>query len=362
MFSIPHILFLARRYPPSVGGIQTYAQDLYTQLNHQRPVKLIALGKDPLYHLAWFIPYAFFTALFHILFHKPTVVYFIDGVTAALAPFLRPFTSARFAVTIHGAELTFNRPLFNHLMQAGMAACDRVVVVSHATAKIAVRNGVSPQKMRVIYQGMRTPILPENEHRRLKTHFEQTHDLRLDETPFLLNYGRQVRRKGVADFIEKGFPLLRDDIRLFISGSGPMQDRISAVIKSLELQNRVFILGRVDDSMIAMLRREAQLFLMPNIHLSDDAEGFGIAPLECMYNGLPVVAFSVDALGESLGEAAFLVPPNDYPAFIKQIHRYLDLSPQEKERIRTNAQAYVRREYTWEKTTAQYMEVFEGKA
>jgi glycosyltransferase involved in cell wall biosynthesis len=216
--------------------------------------------------------------------------------------------------------------------------------------------------MRVIYQGMRTPILPENEHRRLKTHFEQTHDLRLDETPFLLNYGRQVRRKGVADFIEKGFPLLRDDIRLFISGSGPMQDRISAVIKSLELQNRVFILGRVDDSMIAMLRREAQLFLMPNIHLSDDAEGFGIAPLECMYNGLPVVAFSVDALGESLGEAAFLVPPNDYPAFIKQIHRYLDLSPQEKERIRTNAQAYVRREYTWEKTTAQYMEVFEGKA
>ena len=104
---------------------------------------------------------------------------------------------------------------------------------------------------------------------------------------------------------------MRGNIRLLISGGGPVQDGIRAAVESLNLGDRVFVLGRLDDPTLAMLRREAQLFLMPNVHLPHDAEGFGIAPLECLYAGLPVVYFDVDALGESLRDGGFRVPPGD---------------------------------------------------
>ncbi len=128
------------------------------------------------------------------------------------------------------------------------------------------------------------------------------------------------------------------------------------------LEDRVFTLGRLDDSTVAMLRREAQLFLMPNIHLRHDAEGFGIAPLECLYAGLPVVYFDVDALGESLRDGGFRVSPGDYPAFVEQIHRYVDLPAEDKDRVRTRVRAFVRREYSWEKATVQYLKIFMGEA
>ena len=358
----PHILFLARRYPPSVGGIQTYAKELHNRFRRRCEVKLIALGRDPLYHLAWFMPYAFCAAVFHILRRRPDVIFFMDGVTSALAPFLRPFTPARFTVTIHGAELTFRRAFFSRLMRAGARACDRTVMVSRATAALAAGSGLPEDNTCVIYQGIHALIPSESEHRLLKKRFERAHGLRLEERPFLLNYGRQVRRKGVVEFIENGMPLMRKDICLFISGSGPTQDRITAAVESLNLGDRVFALGQLDDSAVAMLRREAQLFLMPNIHLSHDAEGFGIAPLECLYAGLPVVYFDVDALGESLRDGGFRVSPGDYPAFVAQIHRYLDLPAEDKDRVRTRVRAFVRREYSWEKATVQYLAAFTGQS
>ncbi len=361
MIPRPRILFLARRYPPSVGGIQTYAKELYLRLRQQCPVTLIALGREPLYHLAWFMPYAFCTAVVHILRHRPDVIFYMDAVTAALAPFLRPFTPARFTVTIHGAELTFRRAFFSRLMQSGARACDRTVMVSRATAALAAESGLPADKTCVIYQGIHAVIPTETEHRRLKDRFERAHGLRLEERPFLLNYGRQVRRKGVVEFIENGIPLMREDIRLFISGSGPMQYRIDTAIESLNLEDRVLTLGRLDDSTVAMLRREAQLFLMPNIHLRHDAEGFGIAPLECLYAGLPVVYFDVDALGESLRDGGFPVSPGDYPAFVEQIHRYVDLPAEDKNRVRTRVRAFVRREYSWEKATDRYLDIFTGQ-
>ena len=361
MNSNPRILFIARRYPPSVGGIQTYAKELYTRLCRHCPVTLVALGKDPLFHLAWFMPYAFCAAVYHILRHRPDAVFFMDGVTAALAPFLRPFTPARFTVTIHGAELTFRRAFFSHLMRAGARACDRTVMVSRATSALAVRNGLPAGKARVIYQGIHAVIPPDDEHRRLRDRFERAHGVDLGTNPVLLNYGRQVPRKGVAEFIKAGVPLMRDDVRLLISGGGPVRDGIRNAVESLNLRDRVFTPGWLDDPTLAMLRREAQLFLMPNIHLRHDAEGFGIAPLECLYAGLPVVYFDVDALGESLRDGGFGVPPGDYPAFVERIHRYLDLSDEEKEREKTRVQVFVRAEYSWEKTTAQYMDVLTGR-
>ena len=90
----PRILFLARRYPPTIGGIQTHCHALYTRLVNQTQVRLIALGRQSLLHLIWFLPYCFVVALWAVLFRRVDAVYFADGVAAVAGSTLAAFGSS----------------------------------------------------------------------------------------------------------------------------------------------------------------------------------------------------------------------------------------------------------------------------
>ena len=108
-------------------------------------------------------------------------------------------------------------------------------------------------------------------------------------------------------------PLLSADIRLLIGGpSGSETTRLEECCQS-GLKDRVVLLGPVPDDVLAMLRASCDLFLMPNIHLPDDVEGFGQTQLECMYAGTPAVAFAVDALTESVREGGIPRHPRGLP-------------------------------------------------
>jgi phosphatidylinositol alpha-1,6-mannosyltransferase len=355
------ILFLARRYPPCLGGIEIHSFQLYTRLSPQTSVRLVALRRQSLLHLAWFLPWCLWVGCWAVLLRRVEVVYFGDGVAGALAPLLRPFARARFAVTIYGLELTYKNPVARWLMRAGSRACDQVVVISEQTRALALQAGLLPARLALIYPGIEPLTLAEERCLELRAAFEQKHGLRFGRDRVLLSFGRQVPRKGLAAFLEKGMPLLEPDIALVIGGRGPEVGRLQRLCGEKGLQGRVFILGQVEEEVLAMLRQSADLFLMPNIHLPDNMEGFGIAPLECMYTGLPVVAFAVDALEESLRQGARLVAPGDYPAFVAQIHGYYALSPQERARWRRECREYARSAYSWERMAGQYMEIFRGR-
>ena len=110
-----------------------------------------------------------------------------------------------------------------------------------------------------------------------------------------------------------------------------------------------------------MLRQCADLFLFPNIPMPNDAEGFGMTQLEGMYAGLPVVAFAVDAVTESVRKGGYLIEPNNYAAFAEAIHQFYRLAEKEKQAKRDEASEYVRREYSWEVNASRYLEIFEGR-
>ena len=98
---------------------------------------------------------------------------------------------------------------------------------------------------------------------------------------------------------------------------------------------------------------------MPNVKYPNDVEGYGIAPLEAMYDGLPVVAFAVDALIESCREGGYLVDEADYDAYADQVHGYLNASVDEKNRLRDEARSYIRREYAWSQTGDTYLRIWD---
>lgn len=358
----PRVLFLTRRYPPSVGGIETHCCELYTRLRRRTPTRLVALRYRSLAHLAWFLPWSFWTTFWGLLFRSVDVVYFSDGVMASLAPPLRRlFPAAHFVTTVYGLELTYRHATARRAMIRGAHSCDHVVVISRNTHRIAAEQGLPSKKLRIAYLGVEPMELGQHEQRELQREFESRHGLHLDNQRVLLNFGRQIRRKGMAEFLQYGMPLLEPDIQLVIGGVGPQLSRIRELVRAPELRGRVHILGLVPDRELAMLRSCADLFVMPNIQVSDDVEGFGQTQLECMHAGTPAVAFAVDALTESVREGGYLVTPGDYQAFAEQIHAFYRLSPAARRAKEEEARAYVRREYSWDQTTDQYFQIFAGR-
>jgi glycosyltransferase involved in cell wall biosynthesis len=121
--------------------------------------------------------------------------------------------------------------------------------------------------------------------------------------------------------------LLRDDfpdVRLEVAGSGPERVALEREVASLGIDNHVKFLGWQTDLTSALARWD--VFALPSLE-----EGFGIAALEAMAAGLPIVATSVGGIPELIedGRTGWLVPPGNSKAFAGRL-RELILSPQQR--------------------------------
>lgn len=352
------IVFVTRRYPPSIGGIQTFAFHLQREMAKRHPVRLIALRADHPIHLAWFAPLATLRVITSLA-RGADVVYFADGVIASLAPILRPFRrNARFVATVHGLEATYSNRLVRRVIKAGLKRCDTLIAASENTRHLMMQAGFSPKCSRVIYCGVEPPTLDPAAEQRIREQFVARTGIRLGTAPVLLNIGRQVKRKGLAEFLTDVLPNLAPTPDVVICGTGPEHARLQEIAAASPHRERIHLVGRTDDATTTMLRRACSLFVMPNISVDGDAEGFGIAPLEAMYYGLPVVGFGVDALPESLREGAWLIPAGDPVAFADCINRALSAPVAEQSAKREEARAYVSREYGWADVADRYLEAF----
>ncbi|MGF1477048.1 MAG: glycosyltransferase family 4 protein [Geminicoccaceae bacterium] len=93
----------------------------------------------------------------------------------------------------------------------------------------------------------------------------------------------------------------------------------SEAIDALGLRERVTITGHVSEEQLRHCYAEADVFLFLSVY-----EGFGLPPLEAMAHGLPVVASNRTAMTEVLGDAAFLVDPDDLDSAAEAVARILD--------------------------------------
>ena len=131
-------------------------------------------------------------------------------------------------------------------------------------------------------------------------------------------------RKGVAWFVANVMPLLPDDVLYLVAGEGPDRPRVLEAIQQYKLGDRVELLGAISDEDLETLYHGADLFIMPNVPVANDMEGFGLVMLEAGLCGLPTIASRLEGIADVIaeGENGHLVPSGDAEAFRDAIMRY----------------------------------------
>jgi glycosyltransferase involved in cell wall biosynthesis len=137
-----------------------------------------------------------------------------------------------------------------------------------------------------------------------------------DGPPRLLCVGRLIPMKGHI-VLFRAFAAAAEqlpELVLLVAGRGPLEPALRAFSKELGLEERIRFLGHVLPVQRAF--EQASVVVAPSV-----GEGFGMAALEAMERGRPVIATAVGGLVDLVrdGETGLVVPPADVDALAAAI-------------------------------------------
>ena len=260
------------------------------------------------------------------------LVLFSSMVTASLAVPLQGLLErhgVKTAAIVHGLDVTTPVPPYQWFVPKVFDALDAVLPVSRATRHACRERGARAHTLQVVPNGIdadrfRPPEDRLAERQALAQHTDASPPPTPPDGLLLCRVGRQVERKGTAWFIDAVMPHLPADVHYWVAGDGPQSPVIQDAIHRHDLAPRVRHLGRVPNDTLAALYRGADLFIMPNVPVENDMEGFGIVLLEAGQCGTPAIAARLEGIQDVLTEGVngHLVPPEDPSAFANAIAQY----------------------------------------
>lgn len=167
--------------------------------------------------------------------------------------------------------------------------------------------------------------------------------------PYLFYAGNRKPHKNLPCLLQ-GYARsgLRGDVRLVLTG--PPDAETHRQTAALGVTAWVVYAGQLPDTALAAYYRGAVALVCPALY-----EGFGLAPLEAMACGTPVLTSNVTALPEVVGEAALQVDPYDVEAIAWGMQRLVQDSPLRQALVRQGLERA--RLFTWEQTATRVWQV-----
>ena len=177
----------------------------------------------------------------------------------------------------------------------------------------------------------------------------------------ILSVGRLVERKGYADLVE-AMRLLPDAEAVIVGGppadqldQDPVAEHLRALAADRGVADRLRLTGAVSREEMPQWYRSADLVACPAWY-----EPFGLTPLEAMACGIPVVAYAVGGLVDTVVDSVtgYLVTPRDHRALAKTLRQLL---ADPVRRLEFGAAAVDRAAecYSWSRTAEQLIAVYQ---
>jgi glycosyltransferase involved in cell wall biosynthesis len=347
------ILLISRKYPPSIGGMQSYTAGLVRHLKNYYEVDTILLGRGQ-FNLFWFLPYAFFKALFLCLQKKYDLLYICDALLAPLGVLIGSIYKIKKIITVHGLDITYGNFVYQKIIPASVKKFNQVVCVSVNTLTECVKRGIPEFRCVFIPNGLdleKHYLGLALDECRMK--LSERIGFALRGKKILFSCGRLIERKGLPWFIENVFTKLGDNYLYFIAGNGPLKSRLRGIIAKLSLEDRVKLVGLIDEGLLKLFYNSADIFVLPNQAIKDDPEGFGIVAIEAASCGLTVVANDIEGLSQAVlnGKTGWLIPYNNIGGFLEKINH----PALERLQVRQEA-AY----FSWARLIKQYQNIIDS--
>lgn len=239
------------------------------------------------------------------------------------------------------------RPLWP-LFSRAFTRADSVSVISTFLGKWATRRG---------FPG--TPVLVPNAVN--TAHFSQTYtsatidaikdklEKRMGDV-FLITTSRLVHKNALDDVI-RALPALSENVRFIILGTGPDEEMLKELARSLKVETRVSFVGQVGHSEMPLYLKASDIFIRPS-----RSEGMGNSFVEAMAAGLPVIATQEGGIADFLFDekrnpdkpvTGFAVD-KDSPKQIAEQIRHIMANPEKVRAVVATAKAMVIEKYDWD--------------
>ncbi len=230
--------------------------------------------------------------------------------------------------------------------RAALGGARHIIVSSETTRRRLADFGVEESRVSVVRPGIHPP--PRGGRRR---------SLPGPSAPLmLLTVANLIPRKG-QDLLVKALKRAdRQRWRLFLVG--PARDaayarRLRGLIRRLKLGDRITITGEVTSRRLTALFAAADLFILPSHH-----EGFGIALVEAVAHGVPVLTTLAGAITEAVPPGTSVcVAPGHLPALSNALLKLLSRDRSSLAGLRQQALAAARRCRQWREAQADFVGV-----
>jgi N-acetyl-alpha-D-glucosaminyl L-malate synthase BshA len=211
--------------------------------------------------------------------------------------------------TLHGTDITLVglEPSFLPLVKFSIEKSDGVTAVSRFLKEKTITQYTCEADIQVIPNFVDTQLFKPNHHTDFKKNLAPKGEKILVHTSNFRPVKRVPDTIRIFEKIQKEVPS-----KLILVGDGPDRSECERLSRQLDLCDNVKFLGK-QDGLVEILS-SSDLFLIPS-----QSESFGLAALEAMACGLPVISSSVGGLPELVrhNETGFIAEIGDIDRMAK---------------------------------------------
>ena len=161
----------------------------------------------------------------------------------------------------------------------------------------------------------------------------------------VLFVGRLDPRKGIATLLSAFAGVVSEfnNAKLYIIGTGRLEDQLREEISREGLNDNVILLGFVSDKELPEWYQRVSLMVVPSV-----LEGFGITALEGIASGVPIIASRVPGLVDIVddGRNGYLVASGDREELKKKLLELLK-DPQKRENMGKEGRLVAQEKFSW---------------
>lgn len=170
----------------------------------------------------------------------------------------------------------------------------------------------------------------------------------------LINVGNLNEAKNQITLLKAFKGISNNNLRLLILGEGPQREALEQYIDRNDLQDKVQLIGSTPD--VSKYLHQADLFISTSID-----ESFGLAIVEAMLSGVPVIASKVGGVVEVINEngtGIFYMNPFDEIELSQKIEKLIN-DPELSNQLSLNALSIAKEKFSLVNVTKQIYEIYQ---